>query len=67
VAKTYYAKRVKMETEDVGGGAAPAVAPSAGVTGTSSVALPPTTTPEKWKKKLKFLARRANPNGFSGK
>ena len=56
-----------METEDVGGGAAPAVAPSAGVTGTSSVALPPTTTPERWRKKLKFLARRANPNGSSGK
>jgi hypothetical protein len=61
VARTYHAKRVKMETED-----APAV-PAANPTGTSSIALPPTTTPERWRKKLKFLARRANPNGSSGK
>lgn len=65
MARTYHAKRVKMETEDA---PAPApAAPAANPTGTSSIALPPTTTPERWRKKLKFLARRANPNGSSGK
>lgn len=58
MARKYTAKKVSMKTEDA--------APVANITGTGSISTPPTTTPEKWRKKLKFLARRANPNG-SGK